>query len=79
MAISISLALLVPRVRMMNTLRMRTRDDHVDDVSLHTYIHTYIHKYSDFLVVLISVGLASARPNYLTVYICLTIIGVYRP
>ena len=34
------------------------------DVSLHTNIHTYIHKYSDFLVVLISVGLAQARPNY---------------
>ena len=33
------------------------------DVSLHTNIHTYIHKYSDFLVVLISVGLAQARPN----------------
>ena len=29
-----------------------------------TYLHTYIHKYSDFLVVMISVGLASARPNY---------------
>ena len=28
------------------------------------YIHTYIHKYSSFLVVLISVGLAQARPNY---------------
>ena len=46
---------------------------HVDDVSLHkhtymyihTYIHTHIHhKYSDFLVVLISVGLTQARPNY---------------
>ena len=33
------------------------------DVSL----HTYIHKYSDFLVVLISVGLAQARPNYIVV------------
>ena len=31
---------------------------------IQTYIHTYIHKYSDFLVVLISVGLAQARPNY---------------
>ena len=33
---------------------MRVRDEHVDDVSLHTYIHThthtYIHKYSDFLM-----------------------------
>ena len=31
-----------------------------------TYIATYMHKhkYSDFLVVLISVGLAQARPNY---------------
>ena len=30
------------------------------------YIHTYIHKYSGFLVVLISVGLAQACPNYTT-------------
>ena len=30
---------------------------------IHTYIHTYIHKYSDFLVAMISVGLAQARPN----------------
>ena len=29
------------------------------------YIHTHIHKYSDFLIVLISVGLAEARPNYI--------------
>ena len=46
---------------------MRVHDEHVDDVSLHTYIHThthtYIHRYGDFLVVLISVGLAQARPN----------------
>ena len=31
-------------------------DEHVDDVSRHRYI--------DFLVVMINVGLASARPNY---------------
>ena len=31
---------------------------------MQTYIHAYIHKYSDFLVVLISAGLAQARPNY---------------
>ena len=30
----------------------------------HTYIHTYIHKYSDFLVWVIYVRLASARPDY---------------
>ena len=30
----------------------------MDDVSLHTYKHSYIHKYSDFLIVLISMGLA---------------------
>ena len=30
---------------------------------IHTYIYTYIHKYSDFLVAMISVGLAQARPN----------------
>ena len=47
-----------------NVKRMRMRCKHVDDVSLHTYIHTYIHKYSDFLVTMISVGLAQARPNY---------------
>ena len=27
------------------------------------YIYTYIHRYSDFLVGVISVGLASACPN----------------
>lgn len=32
----------------------------MDDVS----IDTYIHKYNDFPVVMISVGLTSARPNY---------------
>ncbi len=49
---------------------MHTRilhDEHVDDVSLHTYKHIYIHTYtrtcSDFLVGVISVGLASACPN----------------
>ena len=35
--------------------------EYVADISLHTYIHNY----SDFLVVLISVGLAQARPNYI--------------
>ena len=55
------------RVTRTNILRTCTRDIHVDDVSLHTYIHTNIHKYSDFLIVLISVGLASARPNQGTV------------
>ena len=40
-------------------------DEHIDDGLGHKYIHTYIHKYSDFLVVMISVGLASACPtNY---------------
>ena len=46
---------------------MRLHDKHVDDVSLHTYIDTYIHRYiqySFFLVDMISVGLAQARPNY---------------
>ena len=39
--------------------------DHVDDVSLHTpHIHTYIQMYSNFLVGVIYVGLASARRNY---------------
>ena len=35
-----------------------------EDSDSHTYIHTYIHKYSDFLVAMISVVLAQARPNY---------------
>ena len=39
---------------------MHLCDDHVDDISLHTYIHRYVV----FLVVLISVGLALARPNH---------------
>ena len=30
-------------------------------------IDRYIHRYSDCLVVMISVGLASARPNYVHV------------
>ena len=62
---------------------MRMRCKHVDDVSLHTYIHTYIHtyvyKYSDFLVAMISAGLAQARPNkeggivsYSALYSCCT-------
>ena len=38
---------------------MHLHDDHVDDVSL----HTYIHKYRVFLVVTISVGLTQACPN----------------
>ena len=33
---------------------MRVHDEHMDDVSR----HRYIHKYSDFLVMMISVGLA---------------------
>ena len=48
----------------------RARDEHMNACARVTntwttyrYIHTYIHKYSDFLVVLISVGLALARPN----------------
>ena len=39
---------------------MRMRCKNVDDVLL----HRYIHKYSDFLVALISVGLAQAHPNH---------------
>ena len=31
--------------------------------SLYTHSYTYIHKYNNFLVWVISVGLASARPN----------------
>ena len=40
-------------------------DEHMDDVSLHTYIHTHIHRYGEFLVNTINVGLASAHPNYI--------------
>ena len=38
-------------------------DDHVDNISLHTYKYMYIHRHVVLLVVLISVGLALARPN----------------
>ena len=38
--------------------------EHVDDILLHTNMHTYIHKYNNFLIGMISVGLALARPNY---------------
>ena len=50
-------------------------DEHVYDVSLHTHSHTYIyyytyiHKYSNFLIWVISVGLASARPSHIKQYI----------
>ena len=46
-----------------DNLRMRCRL--VSTCLMYRYIQTYIHKYSGFLVVLISVGLAQARPNYL--------------
>ena len=42
---------------------------------IHIYIHTYIHKYSDFLVAMISVGLAQARPNNI-ILLCYNIIIV---
>ena len=46
--------------------RAQSHDEHMDDVSLHTYTYilTYIHKYSNFFVGVISVGLASACPKY---------------
>ena len=54
-------------------------DEHVDDVSLHTYIHTYIHSYiatyihtyiyssSEFTIIMLLLcsGLAQARPELL--------------
>ena len=72
LAATISLRQCLLRVRRVTSIlrmRMRTRDEHVGDVSLHNYIHAYnillyTHTLSDFLAVLISVGLASARPNY---------------
>ena len=40
------------------------RYEHVDDVSLHTYIHRYIHRYSEFAIMLLLYsGLAQARPE----------------
>ena len=42
---------------------LRMRCELASTCLTYRYIHTYIHKYSDFLVVLISVGLAQARPN----------------
>ena len=44
---------------------MRMRYELVSTCLTYRYIHTYIHKYSSFLVVLISVGLAQARPNHM--------------
>ena len=38
-------------------------------LTTYRYIHTYIHRYSGFLIVLISVGLAQARPNNYTVHV----------
>ena len=57
-----------------NVKRMRMCCKHVDGVSL----HTYIHKYSDFLVAMISVVLAQARPNY-SLFILLFHINSYIP
>ena len=53
---------------------MRVCDEHVDNVSLHTYIHSYIDKsmmsHSNFLVdIVISVGLASAHPNFMCMHV----------
>ena len=66
--------------------RMRMRCKHMDDVSLHRYmyIHTYLHtyhKHSDFLVAMISVGLArlglaQARPKYY-IYIIIILHSYY--
>ena len=45
---------------------MRLRDEHMDDVLLLTYMYINTHTYIstiDFLVWVIYVGLASARPN----------------
>ena len=47
----------------MRAMRAPARDEHVDDVSQPREIDT-VNRYTDFLVVMFSVGLASARPNY---------------
>ena len=44
---------------------------HYELVSTWTTYH-YIHKYSGFLIVLISVGLAQAHPNYCSIHIYVT-------
>ena len=59
------------RVSMRPTLKIFTELQYVHAHSvcwthgrrIATHIHTYIHRYSDFLVWVISVGLASASPN----------------
>ena len=41
----------------------RARGRRIADLDTHTHTHTHTHKNSDFLVVMICVGLAQARPN----------------
>ena len=41
------------------------RYEHVDDVSLHTYIDTYIHRYSEFAICYSCIrGSLRLAPNY---------------
>ena len=43
------------------------RYEHVDDVSLHTYIDTYIHRYSEFAICYSCIrGSLRLAPNYLS-------------
>ena len=52
-----------PMLTIFTAIIMRMHYELVSACLTYRYIHTYIHKYSNFLVVLISVGLTQARPN----------------
>ena len=53
-----------PTLTIFTAMIMRMHYELASTCLMYRYIQTYIHEYSDFLVVLISVGLAQARPNY---------------
>ena len=58
------LELAQPTLMIFTTTIMRMHYELASTCLMYRYIHTYKNKYSDFLVALISVGLAQARPNY---------------
>ena len=53
-----------PRLTIFTAIIMCMRYELASMCLTYRDIHTYIQKYSSFLIVLISVGLAQARPNY---------------
>ena len=65
-----------PTLMIFTAMIMRVHYELASMCLMYRYIHTNIHKYSDFLVVLISVGLAQARPNYFATLVYIIIISV---